>query len=347
MWVLFDCPMHLRAFLIATVKPIQKEEFIFNETLHQATIVRSDYQSYLADCNNQIYRLKVSGRFHYQALNKDDYPAVGDHVLFRPTNDQEGIIERVEARRSVLKRLARTNVHDAQILAANVDVAFLCLSMNEDFHPRKLANLITMTRAEGVRQVVLLTKTDLTDNPETYVEQAREVTDLPVVTVSVLDDASVETIRTQIGTDTVVFIGSSGVGKSTLINTLFGEDHFVTKDIRSSDAQGRHATTHRELVRLNSGGAIIDTPGMRELDSYRLDDLDDAFNDIAELANQCRFRDCQHDEEPNCAVWDAIEQGDLDPMRLEQYRKAERINAYVKRKEHEKERLQQRRQHNR
>lgn len=317
------------------------------ETLKRAQIIRVDYNRYVGETDGRVVFLELSGRFHYQALAKTDYPAVGDWVSFRFTDADKGIVERIEERRSVLQRLARTNVHDAQILATNVDVAFLCISCNKDYHPTKLKNLITMSHAEGIEQIVLLTKTDLADDLEAYRVSTDDITDLPVMTASIFDDQSIAALQDRIGLSTCVFLGASGVGKSSLVNRILGEEYLATKDIRQSDAQGRHTTTHRELIRMPQGGAIIDTPGMRVMEQYSVDDLEDLFEDIADYAANCRFRDCSHTNEPGCQVQEAIEEGDLPVDRLDQYKKALRVNAHVKMREAEKNRILEKRQYRR
>jgi ribosome biogenesis GTPase len=315
------------------------------QPLKQAQVVRADYQQYIAVQDNNTYTLTVSGRFHYNAFNKEDYPVVGDFVWFRETNSNEGIIERIETRNSVLRRLARTQVHDAQVLASNVDLAFLCISCNQDFHLRKLENLLNLTYEESIHQVILLTKKDLTDDIESYMKQVSLITDVEALPISVYDSESMNLLLSMIGTKTCVLIGSSGVGKSTIINYLLGATILETQDIRHTDDQGRHTTTHRELLYMPGGGAIIDTPGMRELDAYMVHDLDAHFEDIYRYAQNCKFRDCTHTDEPGCSVQEAIYSGELSYERLMQFERAKRQTAYAKRKEAEKERIHNKKQY--
>jgi ribosome biogenesis GTPase len=313
--------------------------------IKQALIVRANYQQYIAQCENEMYTMQVSGRFHYNVCSKEDYPVVGDLVWFVPTNLKEGIIERVETRKSVIKRLARTSEHNAQVLASNVDIAFLCLSCNQDFHIKKVENLLNLTYGENIEQVVLLTKSDLTNDIEEYHRQVRQITDGLILPVSIHDDKSMSQLQALIEKKTCVLIGSSGVGKSTIINTLMGYKVVDTQEIRQTDDQGRHTTTHRELIELPTGGKIIDTPGMRELDAYIIEDIDRHFEDIAAIASDCRFRDCTHTNEPGCMVVEAMDTGELSMERIKQYKRAKRHTAYAKKKDAEKERLRNKKQY--
>ena len=175
---------------------------------------------------------------------------MGDYVLFRELDNNEGIIEKIEARISSLKRLATTDKHQAQILASNIDFVYLCMSMNEDFNIRKLRNFLSLTYSIDYTTTILLTKKDLTEDIEYYINEVTLISDLNILPISVFDDDDISILKNQIKNKTCVFIGSSGVGKSTIINKLIGEQHFATKDIRLSDAQGRHTTVHRELLNL-------------------------------------------------------------------------------------------------
>ena len=258
---------------------------------------------------------------------------MGDYVLFRELDNNEGIIEKIEARISSLKRLATTDKHQAQILASNIDFVYLCMSMNEDFNIRKLRNFLSLTYSIDYTTTILLTKKDLTEDIEYYINEVTLISDLNILPISVFDDDDISILKNQIKNKTCVFIGSSGVGKSTIINKLIGEQHFATKDIRLSDAQGRHTTVHRELVELDNGGSVIDSPGIRVVNSYVIDDMDAHFEDIDALQQNCRFRDCTHINEPGCAVIEAIDQNELAPERLAQYWKANNLNQHNIRKE--------------
>ncbi len=305
-----------------------------------ARIIRVNYTQYLAEHNQTIYQLQLSGRLQYILTSKDDYPTVGDVVDFRQSNPKEGIIERLHERRSVLKRVATTQDYQEQLLATNVDRVLICLSMNEDFHKKKLSQLISLATSQHIPYEIVLTKSDLTKTPSIYIEGVEQVIGKTPLVVSIYDEASLDQLKETINDQTIVLIGSSGVGKSSLINALLDDEYLKVQSIRLSDAQGRHTTTHREMVSLPSGGAIIDTPGIRIIHASS-SDVDGTFEDILTLALSCKFRDCQHQSEPQCAVKTAIDEGDLTEERLDAYHHMLRVQDYYKRRAEQKERIQQ------
>jgi len=317
------------------------------DSLLKGRVIIAHLTKYIVELNNKKYSLEVSGRFKYMALDKSDYPVVGDYVLFMPTYDNEGIIETVVERRNTIKRLAVSDIHNGQIIAANIDLVFVCMSLNNDFNITKLQKLLSLTYSDDYQTIILLTKSDLCDNPTDYINEVKIINGEEVITVSVFNDSDINEIEKIIGKRSCVFIGSSGVGKSTIINSLIGEEHFATKGIRETDAQGRHTTVHRELIHLKNGGVVIDTPGIRTIDSYYIADMESHFDDITQLANDCRFRDCTHTNEVGCQVKEAILSGDLPIERFDQYQHAERLNRFVIRREKQKQRIQEKRQHKR
>lgn len=304
--------------------------------MKKGRIITKHYTKYIALYNNQKYTLEVSGRFKYIAYDRSDYPVVGDYVTFRETNSYEGIIEKVHERKSELKRLSVLQTNEAQLLAANIDVVFLCMSLNEDFNVKKLQNFLSLTYSKHYENIILLTKLDLCDDLEHKINQVKSVTDDEVFAVNSFDDEYIQSIEEMIGTRTAVFIGSSGVGKSTIINKLINDDYFTTNEVRFSDAQGRHTTVHRELIDLKSGGAVIDTPGIRIVNSYIIEDIESHFDDVLRFANKCKFRDCTHSNEPGCEVMKAIDNYSLTQERLMQYEKAVKLNEFNQRRESQK-----------
>lgn len=276
-------------------------------------------------------RCDMPGRLVFEASSKAELPAVGDWVAVQPRDDgRAGSIRGLLPRRTKFSRMAAhdpgSEVTEEQVLATNVDVVFVVMSLNEDISLRRLERYLTLGWESGAQPVVLLTKADLHPHPETVAVEVETVgPGVPVLVVSVRTGAGLDEMPRHLrpGT-TAVFLGSSGVGKSTLVNTLAGEELFATQEIRR-DGKGRHTTTRRELVVLPGGGIVIDTPGMRELQLWRADEgLDEAFSDIHELAAQCRFSDCAHEAEPGCAVQAALADGSLDADRWESFRKLER-----------------------
>jgi ribosome biogenesis GTPase len=251
---------------------------------------------------------------------EEDRPTVGDWLIVERDTLRP---QRVLRRASLFKRRAAGTGRDLQLIAANVDTLFVVSSCNRDFNPARLERYLVLAREAGVLPVVVLTKADLTDDAADYARAARRL--LPGLLVETLDARNAEAaaaLGAWCGTgQTVALLGSSGVGKSTLVNTLAGSAA-ATAAARADDDRGRHTTTGRALHRLGRGGWLLDTPGMRELQLADVrDGLDEVFDDIATLARRCRFSDCSHHTEPGCAVQAAIEAGNLDPCRLARWRK--------------------------
>jgi len=290
----------------------------------------------------------VAGRLRHEATGPADLPAVGDWVATSPigTANVDGgdpvVIQAVLPRRAAFGRntsdsSGRTGARarDDQILAANVEVAFLVAGLDGDFNLRRLERYLAVAYAGGTIPVIVLNKADIADDLEGLRVAAGAVAPgVEVRVISALTGDGVPSLeRDHLPPGrTAVVLGSSGAGKSTLVNALVGSDRQRTSAVREADSRGRHTTTHRELVRLPGGALLIDTPGIRSLGvAGASDGLDPAFSEIADLAAGCRFRDCRHDGEPGCEVRAAIEDGRLDPDRLASQRKLEREAAHVAR----------------
>lgn len=280
-------------------------------------------------------RCDVRGRLFEEAASPADLPAVGDWVAVsaRP-DDGAGTVEAVLPRRTRFSRKTAWQAAEEQVLAANVDVVFIVSSLNEDLSPRRLERYLILARESGAFPVVVLTKSDLHSDPAAAVAEVESIAaGLPVIAISNRTGQGLEQVRSYLtpGT-TAALLGSSGVGKSTLVNTLAGAELLTTQAIRD-DGKGRHTTTRRELVQLPGGALVIDTPGMRELQLWVADDgLEEAFEDVTALFEHCRFADCAHDREPGCAVKQAIADGTLDASRWDSYRKLEAELAHLERR---------------
>ena len=276
----------------------------------------------------------VTGRLKHQAGGRRDLPAVGDWIALKRSTVEGGraSIQALLPRTSVFSRKVAGETTTEQIVAANVDVAFLVMGLDHDFNPRRLERYLAMTWESGARPVILLNKADVAEELGAKVDEiAGMAIGVPAHVISARDGTGVDALEPYLTPGhTIALLGSSGAGKSTLINRLLGEDRLRTQEVRASDSRGRHTTTHRELVPLPGGAVLVDTPGMRELQLWSADaGLEETFDDIAALAAECYFTDCKHDSEPRCAVKAAVADGRLSAERLENYHKLGREQAML------------------
>jgi ribosome biogenesis GTPase / thiamine phosphate phosphatase len=273
--------------------------------------------------------VEITGRLHH-AAGPGELPVVGDWVGLRDNQ-----IDAVLPRRSKFSRKTPFTGVSEQVLVANVDVAFLVMSFDElDFNVRRLERYLTTAWEGGASPVIVLNKADLAEDLDGQIAEIEAVAfGVPVHVVTALAGEGIDVLLPYLaGAKTGVLLGSSGVGKSTLINALLGEGRLATGEVRE-DGRGRHTTSHRELLLLPGGGVLIDTPGLRELQLWETDEgLEKAFADVAELVSQCKFSDCAHDTEPGCAIREALADGSLPAERWESYLKLERELAHLERK---------------
>ena len=278
---------------------------------------------------------RLSGRFYHHATLASELPAVGDWVAFRERHNA-CIIQAVLPRHSKFSRKVPGLTTEEQLLAANVDKAFLVTALDNDYNLRRIERYLAIAWESGAQPIVILNKADLCADVATRVAEAQRVTiGAPVYSISSLTGEGLLQLEREIApAQTVAMLGSSGVGKTTLINRLLGKDAFATHPVRVGDDRGHHTTTARSLILLPSGALVMDTPGLRELQIWENDEgLERTFDEIETFAAQCAFSDCAHVTEPRCAVRAAVEQGRLSAARLENFRKLQRELSYLERRQ--------------
>ncbi len=304
-------------------------EALLYPDLITARVVAQHKGSYKIVTQNEYVTAEISGKFRHSTTDLSDFPTVGDFVMISPVFDgDKAIIHNILTRKSVFLRSAVGVSGQSQCVAANIDTVFICMSLNNNFNLSRLERYLSVAWDSNTTPVILLTKADLCDNIDEMVSQVERVSLYSeVITLSKFDNDIGERLSKHLvkGT-TAAFIGSSGVGKSTLINILLGQDIIATNEV-SNDDKGRHTTTGREMFPSPYGGVLIDTPGMREL-GVESADLGKTFEDISDLAKECRFHDCTHQGEPGCAVMASIDEGVLDARRFENYMKIKNEAGY-------------------
>jgi ribosome biogenesis GTPase / thiamine phosphate phosphatase len=280
---------------------------------------------------------EIAGKLKHDAESRADLPAVGDWVALRLIeSENKAVIHAVLPRRSKFMRKTKGARTAEQIVGANIDTLFLVTSLNQDFNTRRIARYLAVAWESGASPAILLTKTDLCEDVEAKIAEAEEVAaGVPVHAVCSITGEGLDALDQYFGPGkTVALVGTSGAGKSTLINRLLGSNRQKVKEVRDSDDRGQHTTRHRELILTPGGALVLDTPGMRELQLWDVEEgVETTFEDIEELAAQCRFSDCRHQTEPNCAVREALESGALDASRFENYLKLRRELDHLARRQ--------------
>ncbi len=308
-------PMDLDRFDIARVMAVHKDSFIINNG------------------ENDVFA-ELIGKMVFSAASPIDYPAVGDWV-FATFYDENtfSIIHNVLPRKSLLKRKTPGKKIDFQLIAANIDVAFIVQSLGANFNLRRLERYLVMVKESNIEPVVLLSKSDLLDAENIanrIAEIHRIMPFLHVQPFSNENESGLKNIKDLLAPrQTFCLLGSSGVGKTTLLNNLIGESIFTTKTVREKDSKGRHATTYRQLIMLDCEAMLIDTPGMRELGNFSVETgIDETFSEITELSKRCQFNDCNHVNEKGCAVIEAVENGQVPEKRYQNYIKIQKESNY-------------------
>jgi ribosome biogenesis GTPase len=305
---------------------------LVEEPLVPGRVCSQDRGSYIVSLGAHELRARVDGKMRYHAAGPLGLPVVGDYVAVDvPQQEGSATIRRLLARTNLFARRGAGGSHVLQPIAANLDTLFVALATDGDFNLRRIERYLVAAAAFGVPVVLALTKVDLVADAHRYLTAARSVAgETPVVGLCALDPRGLDGLAPFRGAGrTFAFVGSSGVGKSTIVNALAARELLATGEVRVRDGRGRHTTTRRQLFRLTDGSSVIDTPGMRE---FALADSDDGvaatFDDLTALADSCRFSDCRHDAEPGCAVRDGV-----DPARLASWRRLRREAAFEARKD--------------
>jgi len=285
------------------------------------------------------FSAEVTGRLLHLSESTQDFPKVGDWVVISTFPDEgKALIHDILARQTTFSRKAASKRTEVQVMATNLDHVYVVQSLDVNFNVNRIERYLVMIRESGAEPGVILNKSDLVDHPEEYLDEAKHIAGkVPIFVVSAKTHDGIENLSRAIQPgETIALVGSSGVGKSTIINALVGKDIQKTEEVRSGDSKGRHTTTRRELILLPDGGLLIDTPGMREFQVWTSDSgVEEVFGDILDLAEECRFRDCTHTHETDCAVQEAIEEGEMSEEHLENYLKLQRELEFLESKQND------------
>ena len=306
-----------------------------NKTI--ARIIATHKDRYEIACNNGNGFAKIKRGCYYDNPNSV-YPTTGDFVLIEWNESGDSMIYETLKRESSFSRTAASsdrkrelhNQHE-QLVAANFDYVFIMQSLNNNFNINRIERYLSLAWESGGIPVIILTKSDLVQNVQDYIGEVQSIAfGVDVYAISCVNKNGIENIKKYFSKgNTIVFLGSSGVGKSTLVNTLYGEDVMKTSEIREEDSRGRHTTTSRNLIMLPNGAMIIDTPGMRELGMWNAESgINKTFSDIESLSQMCKYSNCTHTNEPGCRILEAIEKGELQKERFEQYLKLQKESQY-------------------
>lgn len=320
------------------------EKFRINNDLgsfEPGRIIAEHKERYIIGAANGEFDAEITGNMRFTAKSREDFPAVGDWVAFSTFDNDFAIIHNIFPRFSIIKRQAVKQFGEVQVIAANIDYGFIIQAVDRDFNINRIERYLTICNASKVSPVIVLTKTDLI-NPQRLTEICENIgvriKNIPVFAISNQTQAGYEALKATIEKGkTYCMLGSSGVGKSTLLNNLSGKTIMRTDAISLSTNKGRHVTSHRELIVMQNGGILIDNPGMREVGiADSTGGLEITFDRIVTLSRNCRFKDCTHTNEVGCAVLEGIENGEIDKASYENYLKMEREKAHFESSAEEK-----------
>ena len=302
--------------------------------IQPARVISINKSSYQVSDGAGLITAEMTGKLMFNTKSPLDLPAVGDWVYVQIADDRSlAVIHDIFPRKTLLKRKSVGKRVEWQLIATNIDTALIIQSLDGDYNLRRLERYLVMVNESNIAPIVLLSKSDLlsfTEIEEKKTEIGNLMSDLSIIAFSSIDSAELDGVRKElIPGQTYCLLGSSGVGKTTLINKLLDGELYETQTVREKDGKGRHTTTRRQLITLDNGALIIDTPGMRELGNIASDaGLDKTFGDIAELSEQCRFNDCSHINEAGCAVLHALHEGTLEQNRYNSYLKLKKESEY-------------------
>ena len=306
-------------------------------------VITEHKERYIVKTDSGEFDAEITGNMRFTAESREDFPAVGDWVALQVYDESMAIIHKILPRFSIIKRQAVGRQSEIQIIATNIDFAFLVQAVDRDFNMNRLERYLTICHSSEVTPVIVLTKTDLAESDlvdDLNSKLAQRIPDVQVIAISNKTKDGINAIKHLIETGkTYCLLGSSGVGKSSLMNNLSPSSHMKTDAVSSSNNKGRHVTTHRELIVLEDGGIIIDNPGMREVGIADSDGgLEATFDQILELGNECRYKDCTHTVENGCAVLEAIQSGEIDEHAYQNYLKMQKERSHFETSASEKKR---------